>query len=536
MAEFNLPESLDGLTNEALQGLHDEAVAEFNTLNTSDDLSNETLERMGVLADAIEALRGQMTALADNAVRLAAMRGRVTASVETTPPAASEPEPIPEPETPETTEAVETPEAVTAAAQPPEILPPTRPAQPGSVPSTQVPEATRPMLVITAAADIPQVTSGSLLDIDNLARAMHLKARTLSDHSGWVPIASTEKTFEDGYDVSDLSGLSRAQSWEAIMDLSGANALVASGGWCAPSEQLYGFFDLECARGSVLSLPSFRANRGGVTWPISSPLPEVNTIDWIHTEDDDIAGYEKPCITIPCPTWDECRLGAHGVCVTAGNLMDRAFPENIRRYLNQVFIAHERDENLRRIAILVAGSVAKTIPASFAAASSLINAITLQAAGYRDKFRMCDGAMLEAVFPLWVRDAIRVDIARQEGTLSGEGRLPTNADVNAWFNASGISPQFVNDWQALDGTELDWPTTVDFLMYAPGTWVMFDGGTLDLGVVRDSVLNSTNDFTAAWTESFWCIGMKGYESRVVTVPICPSGEIGERAPMDCSVS
>jgi hypothetical protein len=185
---------------------------------------------------------------------------------------------------------------------------------------------------------------------------------------------------------------------------------------------------------------------------------------------------------------------------------------------------------------LVAGSVAKTIPASFSAASSLINAISLEAAGYRDKYRMCDGAMLEAVFPLWVRDAIRVDIARQDDTLSGDGHLPTNADIDGWFNAAGISAQFVNDWQALTGAELDWPATVKFLMYAPGTWVMFDGGTLDLGVVRDSILNATNDFTAAFTEDFWCIGMKGYESRVVTVPICPSGEIGDRAPMDCSVS
>jgi hypothetical protein len=446
-----------------------------------------------------------------------------------------EPEPAPEPE-PEPVPEVEPeaePEAVVAAA---ETTTGGTVAVHSNTPSTRVVEATRPAIVITAAADIPQITSGTLLDLDSLAQAMHLKARTLSDHSGWVPIASTEKTFEPGYDVSDLSGLSRAQTWDAIMDLSGTPALVASGGWCAPSEQLYGFFDAECARGSVLSLPTFRANRGGVTWPISSPLPEVNTIDWIHTEDDDIAGYEKPCIVIPCPTWDECRLAAHGVCVTAGNLMDRAFPENIRRYLNQVFIAHERDENLRRIAALVGGSEAKTIPASFAAASSLINAILLQAAGYRDKYRMCDGAMLETVFPLWVRDVIRADIARQDDTLSGEGRIPNNADINGWFNASGITSQFVNDWQALDGSELDWPTTVDFLMYAPGTWVMFDGGTLDLGVVRDSVLNSTNDFTAAWTESFWCIGMKGYESRVVTVPICPSGEIGDRTLMDCSVS
>ena len=114
--------------------------------------------------------------------------------------------------------------------------------------------------------------------------------------------------------------------------------------------------------------------------------------------------------------------------------------------------------------------------------------------------------------------------------------MPSNSDISAWFSAAGVSAQFVNDWQPLDDNVTDWPATVDFLMYAPGTWVEFNGGTLDLGVVRDSVLNSTNDHTAAWMEEFWCIGMKGYESRLVTVPICPSGEVGERAIMDCSVS
>lgn len=520
MPDFHLPESLDGLTSEGLAGLHDEAVAEFTALNANDDLSNETLDRMGYLADAIDTLRARQAELAEATDRRADLSNRVAASVETT--TAPEPEPEPEVEVPQP-EAAEA-ETVVAAARPA--------ATP--VPSTQVPEATRPMLVITAAADIPQITGGSQLDLDQVARAMHFKARTLPDHSGYVNVATAEKVFAEGY---DLTGLSQAEIFESIMDNSGAGALVASGGWCAPSEQLYDFFDIECARGSVLTLPTFQANRGGVIWPISSPLPAVNTTDWVHTESDDIAGYEKPCITIPCPDFDECRLAAHGICVTAGNLMDRAYPENVRRYLNQVFIAHERNENLRKIQILMDGSVAAHFGQSFGAASALINAILLQAAGYRDKFRMCDGAMLEAVFPLWVRDVIRGDIARQQGSLSGDvSGMPSNGDIDSWFRTAGISVQFVNDWQPLANNAIHWPTTVSFLMYAAGTWVEFNGGTLDLGVVRDSVLNSTNDFTAAWMEEFWCIGMKGYESRLISVPICPSGEVGERAMVDCSDS
>lgn len=549
MDEFNLPESLDGLTSEELQGLIDAALGEFNTLNESDDISPDTLDRMATLADGIEALRARRQALADQATRLADVRGRVAASVETPPPSDPEPSPEPEPEpqpdevTASSTGAVAVGVPAVSSSSQSIAIGNSNTSSGGTIvlsttPSTQIPETTRPALVITAAADIPQITSGSQLDLDLLSRAIHLKARTLADHSGWVPVATAEKTFERGYDLVDLT---RAEQYDAIMDNASPSALVASGGWCAPSEQLYGFFDIECARGSVLTLPTFRANRGGVTWPISSPLPAVNTTDWVHTEDDDIAGYEKPCITIPCPDWDECRLGAHGICVTAGNLMDRAYPENVRRYLNQVFIAHERNENLRKIAVLTGGSDTATFATSFAAASSLINAVLLQAAVYRDQYRMCDGAMLEAIFPLWIREVIRSDIARQEGALTGAGGLPTNAEINSWLRDSGVSPQFVNDWQSLaQGTAstetVDWPATVDFLLYAPGTWVEFNGGTLDLGVVRDSVLNSTNDFTAAWMEEFWCIGMKGYQSWVVTVPVCPSGEVGNRTDYICAAS
>jgi hypothetical protein len=42
------------------------------------------------------------------------------------------------------------------------------------------------------------------------------------------------------------------------------------------------------------------------------------------------------------------------------------------------------------------------------------------------------------------------------------------------------------------------------------------------------VLNSTNDHTAAWAEDCYALLKPGHESRVVTVDICSSGEIGAR--------
>ena len=50
-------------------------------------------------------------------------------------------------------------------------------------------------------------------------------------------------------------------------------------------------------------------------------------------------------------------------------------------------------------------------------------------------------------------------------------------------------------------------------MYPAGTFLHGNGMSLDLGVVRDSVLNETNDHTAAWSEEAHLIARVGHESR-----------------------
>ena len=58
---------------------------------------------------------------------------------------------------------------------------------------------------------------------------------------------------------------------------------------------------------------------------------------------------------------------------------------------------------------------------------------------------------------------------------------------------------------------------VILLLYAAGTFLHGNGMSLDLGVVRDSVLNETNDHTAAWSEEAHLIAKVGHESRRYTV-------------------
>lgn len=530
--EFEVPENLGALSDEALHEAEQRGTEAADALAASDDTSDESIEKLEAVVASLEAIKAEKEARRAKVEKLNTLKGRVGQVSDPVPAVVAAAE-VPAAEAPAVEEA---PEALAASGSEPEEKLPIVSVK------NEIPES-RPAVTITAAADIPGFSAGSSLsDRQALATAMHKKALTLRNHSGNVPIATIDLPVQDGY---DLIGLTQAERNEAIIEMSSApqleNSLAASGGWCAPSEIIYDFFNLECASASTLRLPTFRADRGGVTWPISTPLPAFTlpiaaqtNVDWVHTEADDIAGNTKPCITIPCPEFDECRLDAHGICVIGGNLMDRAYPENHNRFLNQVFLAHERNENLRKLAVLEAGSVAVALGGAFGTGSAILNAVLLQAADYRDKFRMCDDALLEAVFPIWVRDAIRADLARQQGTLNGIGSLPTNADINRWFEAARVSVQWVNDWQPISGDPaLIFPSSVGFLLYAPGTWVEFNGGTLDLGVVRDSVLNSTNDFTAAWTETFYCLGLRGYESRFVTTPVCVDGAVGSRVDVLC---
>jgi len=58
------------------------------------------------------------------------------------------------------------------------------------------------------------------------------------------------------------------------------------------------------------------------------------------------------------------------------------------------------------------------------------------------------------------------------------------------------------------------------------TFVLGNGLQLNLGVIRDSVLNATNDYTAAWMEDCWLVAKLGHESRLLTINVCSNGRTG----------
>lgn len=426
-------------------------------------------------------------------------------------------------------------------------------------------EDRRPQLKITAAADVPHFSNGEEVPtLEDLGRAASERAKALGIGNGsphFVPLAKLERDFPMVLDADTMTPQQIRSAWEdhvhemAGGDLTKASnieALVAAGGWCAPSEIRYDFFQISEVAGLV-DVPTFGVRRGGLKWPQSlslfdffalagapaSGMPTNATMPWEWTETDDISAATgaptKACLRPPCPGFDEARLRVFGLCVLAGNLTDDAFPELIRHFLAQTVVAHNRVINRRILLQMAAGSTATTPTSNTASAvNAWLGGLSLNAMDYREKHGMRDDAVLEVVAPSWAREVLRSDLAKKNGL----DRLDAaDAYLMDLFNVRNLRVQWVQDWQTrLAGTNAiahvagtipaTWPTTAQVLMYAPGTWGRGNGMTLDLGVVRDSVLNKTNDHTAAWTEEATMVAKFGHESRVITLDTIAAGATG----------
>jgi hypothetical protein len=411
-------------------------------------------------------------------------------------------------------------------------------------PAPQVPTQ---RLAVTASVDIPGVARGSdLPSLASLAEVTARKAKSMPVTQGQPSeqlVASIRNEFSHSVDNRTTRGEMR-ELFAYLTSPDKQAALVAGGGWCAPSEIRYDFFNIACEDG-LIDLPTFGVTRGGIQFPVSPSLADAlaggtafagfaatfsnTSTPFLWSEADDIAAATgsptKPCIRVPCPDFDEERLEAYGYCLTAGNLTDDAYPEATQNTLQLLMAAHAHVVNARLIALMLARSTAATTisggAATDAAAPRIYNAVGLAATDYRARYGMCIDDVLEVVMPYWVREVIRADLAWKAGV---ELQAVPNSEIDAYFVARNIRVQWVNDWQVRGASQFGgssnmtaWPTSADFLIYAAGTFVHGNGMSLDLGVIRDSVLNETNDHTAAWSEEAHLVARVGHESRRYTV-------------------
>lgn len=545
-----IPEDLTNVPDTELSTMEGELLATFDAIRSgSQQLNADSIAELDTIALAVKRVRGETVRRETERKELAARAEALAAELQVDP--ADEDEDDAEAETSEAetvtaaTEDTEivTPEVVTAAA--PLVV---RRTPRLNVPLSQVrrlapdPElAPRQSAMVLVSPEVPGFSAGRPLDdIDLLVNAVHKRAKALGNPSGRQSVATIKREFDI---VLDREAAPEA-IWDIMRRAADPQNLVAAGGWCAPSTIIYDFFNIACDDGMV-DLPTVGIERGGIRFPSSPSIADALDDIWLWTEQDDISaatgGGSKPCVRVPCPSFLEERLDCHGLCITAGNLTESAYPEVVRNYLRLVMSAHRHVINQRIIADVVAQAVAVSIPATGATnpiSSGLLGAVDLQVADYRERYRMCETDVLEIILPRWGKHAIRSDLARRNGV---DMLAVSDAQIANYFDVRHVRVQWVTDWQV--GTSgfpgftsplTAWPANIQFLIMAAGTIVVGNGLELELGVVRDSVLNAKNDHTAAWTEECKLVAKIGHEVRVVTVPFCVNGLTGAASQAGCA--
>ena len=171
---------------------------------------------------------------------------------------------------------------------------------------------------------------------------------------------------------------------------------------------------------------------------------------------------------------------------------------------------------------------------------------------YRYSHRIPKSVGFCAVLPDWARDLVRSDLAREVAhDNAGEINVlvVTDDQIGAYFKARGIQVTWTVDalragtygsgGQAIGDqffgllsageTELTWPgqsaesaITLAWLLFPQGTYQFIDGGRLDLGVVRDSTLDATNDYEV-FSETFESVAMRGLECYQIHSTVLPNG-------------
>ncbi len=531
---FKKPESFEGISVEDLRKLNEEALAEGRALvSKGADLTDEQIAEAEALMTASQEIEAEIErvekAEADRAERLAALGGKFAepkaeAEVEVE---GGEDDPAAEDE--EDKAEAESKEVVVAAGR-------TVGAAAKRAPAAKEPEQdaeaeVTPAASLVAAADVSGYTQGQDLgSMFGVAEAFQARSKGFSGSGNKAQVLQMAAHDTGSGNVFQLSeghrryGVARIQkpaaefTLAALMDvqeqydvvmaaakesrLTGGN-LIAAGGWCAPSEQIYGFCELETVSG-LLDLPSVQAKRGGISFTKGPDYAALAaTWGFLQTEAQAEAGTVKVCQEIDCPPWTEVRLDAIGFCVTAPVLTNAAFPELINRVLQIGTVAHAHKVNayiINKISTMIGGAIDWAEVGG--TTSDVLDAAELQAERLRYTYSMAPTETIEAVFPIWARGALRADVGRR---LNIENPLNvTDAAIEAWFAVRGIRVQWVYDYQPLatgnTGTWTAYPTTLEFMMYPAGAYTKLEKDVIDLDTIYDSVGLSTNVYTAAFFE------------------------------------
>lgn len=558
-------DDLDALVS-GLQGLADEDLASAALLREA----HATFE-----AASGEVTRREDEAAAEEAERqaaIAALRGENEEGEEEIEGPAEEEAPE-EPEEPEAAaEEVEEPEPEpVTAAQPNRAvrrasrkgLARRRPADAAPVEASMGPR-------ISFKADVPNRgvgSSGTLADVNQamMERWRAYRGNRSTGSAQKIAIATILRDVPEARSLSDGSGrmLAPHQASERVQAAlnealaayrtEGTKSLTAAGGLCAPLQPIYdvpmiGEQSRPIRDGALMS---FQASRGGVVSVTPPTLAQINaqspnSVD-VWTTANDVSAAEEPpgdtksCARIVCNDQVETEIHAITKCIIIGNLIARTFNEYVDTWGETVMVHQDRvaeqvlfdqitgldltGNGFSTPAITTQHSLETTV---LSATRDLLTFLDQVAWNLRTRHRLGRNFPFRVILPEIVHGVFRTDIARAlPGGSFVENLNLADATIASFFASRNLlvtwSPDLVVQAAPTGGAEFpDWPSDVPYALYPEGTFLHLDAGELDLGVVRDSTLNDTNDYEV-FAETFEAAHPLGVEAVAGNVQVCPVG-------------
>lgn len=392
-------------------------------------------------------------------------------------------------------------------------------------------QVTEAPVAITAGADIPGYTAGSTItDMTEVAQAMEKRIHSLrrvngGDGEQHIVASITTQFPEERTLTTDAES-----NWTKIQAVAGPEALVASGGHSTPFEVKYDIF----SQGSTTerpvrdALPRFQADRGGIRFIVPPSFASgdyANAVGvWTAAVDEDPQSATKTSLTVSAAVETTVSTDAVTLQLQFGNLATRAYPELIARHNELALVQHAREAEANLLTGIGNLSTAVTTTNLIGFGRDFLVQIRRAATAYRSRHRIDPQTRLKAIIPAWVYDAMAADLTLSmpgDGTLSlSKGEIDGYlANVNVDLVASLDATVFGSQGAA---ALLEFPDSFVWYLFAEGTFLFLDGGTLDLGIIRDSTLVGTNDYKM-FVETFENVAKVGIEALKITSTISVNG-------------
>ena len=391
-----------------------------------------------------------------------------------------------------------------------------------------VAEVTEAPVAITAGADIPGYTAGSTIDnMNDVAVAMEKRLHSLRRVNGGDGEQHIVASISTQYPESRVLGTDPEENRAKIESVTGAEALVASGGFATPLAVRYDVFGLGSAARPVRdSLPSFQADRGGiryVTPPVLSSYANAVGV-WTNAVDADPQSATKASLTVTAAQEQTAFTDAVTLQMQFGNLFSRAYPELLARHNELGLIQHAREAEQNILTRIGNASTAVTTTSIIGFGRDFLVQIKRAAAAYRSRHRIAPETQLRAIIPAWVIDAMSADLTL---AMPGDNTLGLGAsEINGYLASSNVSLVASLDQNVFgaqsSGALNEFADSFTWYLFAEGSFIFLDGGTLDLGIIRDSGLVGTNDYKM-FVETFEGVAFVGTESLAITSTISVNG-------------